>query len=108
MSFTSLLADSLEYGTSKLSIPSQLAGVADSRTDPHIDDPLGGWLTTQQLGERDRLLFATARRLRIPLAWNLAGGYQNPLRKVLDVHDNTIRACALAHLGVQTEPVGAS
>jgi acetoin utilization deacetylase AcuC-like enzyme len=67
--------------------------------DPHIADPLGGWLTTQQLAERDRLVFETARQLGIPLAWNLAGGYQNPLRKVLDIHDNTMRACASAYLG---------
>jgi hypothetical protein len=29
----------------------------------------------------------------VPVAWNLAGGYQTPLRKVLDVHDATMRAC---------------
>jgi acetoin utilization deacetylase AcuC-like enzyme len=70
--------------------------------DPHVDDPLGGWLNTEQLAERDRLVFKTARRLGIPLAWNLAGGYQKPLRKVLDIHDNTMRACAAAYLGSQT------
>jgi acetoin utilization deacetylase AcuC-like enzyme len=62
--------------------------------DPHVDDPLGGWLSTEQLHARDRLAFSAARRLNIPVAWNLAGGYQNPLRKVLDIHDNTMRACA--------------
>jgi acetoin utilization deacetylase AcuC-like enzyme len=61
--------------------------------DPHIDDPLGGWLTTAQLAERDRLVFETAKALGIPVAWNLAGGYQDPLRKVLDIHDNTLSAC---------------
>lgn len=61
--------------------------------DPHVDDPLGGWLTTQQLFERDRRVFEAARAARIPIAWNLAGGYQDPLRKVLDIHDNTLRAC---------------
>ena len=44
--------------------------------DPHIDDPLGGWLTTKQLQTRDRLVFKELKRLRIPVAWNLAGGYQ--------------------------------
>ena len=62
--------------------------------DPHVDDPLGGWLTTAQLHERDRRVFAAARRIGLPVAWNLAGGYQSPLRKVLDIHDNTLRACA--------------
>ncbi len=27
--------------------------------DPHIDDPLGGWLTTEELRMRDRLVFRT-------------------------------------------------
>ncbi len=67
--------------------------------DPHVDDPLGGWLTNEQLAERDRLVFKTARELKIPVAWNLAGGYQEPLRKVLDIHDNTMRAGAAVYLG---------
>lgn len=64
--------------------------------DPHIDDPLGGWLTTAQLRERDRLVFTHCKRMRLPVAWNLAGGYQTPLRKVLDIHDNTMRECFAA------------
>ncbi len=62
--------------------------------DPHIDDPLGGWLTTEQLAERDRIVFETAHRIGLPVAWNLAGGYQTPLRRVLDIHDNSLRICA--------------
>jgi acetoin utilization deacetylase AcuC-like enzyme len=62
--------------------------------DPHVDDPLGGWLTTEQLAERDRIVFETAHRIGLPVAWNLAGGYQSPLRRVLDIHDNTLCACA--------------
>lgn len=61
--------------------------------DPHVDDPLGGWLDTAQLFERDRRVFRAAHALRVPLVWNLAGGYQEPLRRVLDIHDNTARAC---------------
>jgi acetoin utilization deacetylase AcuC-like enzyme len=61
--------------------------------DPHVDDPLGGWLTTGELAERDLLVFEAARGMGVPLAWNLAGGYQSPLRKVLDIHDNTLGAC---------------
>jgi acetoin utilization deacetylase AcuC-like enzyme len=60
--------------------------------DPHLDDPLGGVLTTEQLYERDLIVFKTLRDLNVPVAWNLAGGYQNPIRKVLDIHDNTARA----------------
>ena len=61
--------------------------------DPHIDDPVRGWLTTAQLFERDRRVLGAAQGVGMPVAWNLAGGYQWPLRKVLDIHDNTMRAC---------------
>jgi acetoin utilization deacetylase AcuC-like enzyme len=67
--------------------------------DAHVDDPLGGRLTTAQLLQRDTAVFAAARALGIPVAWNLAGGYQRPLRRVLDIHDNTMRACWQCHGG---------
>jgi len=63
--------------------------------DPHVNDPLGGWLTTEQLAERDRLVFATAHALGVPVAWNLAGGYQRDaqggISPVLAIHANTLR-----------------
>ena len=30
---------------------------------------------------------------RSAVAWNLAGGYQNDLNKVIEIHVNTARAC---------------
>ena len=66
--------------------------------DPHVDDPLGGWLTTEHLLERDQRVFQSAHALGVPVAWNLAGGYQSPLRKVLDIHDDTLRACGAEYL----------
>jgi acetoin utilization deacetylase AcuC-like enzyme len=42
--------------------------------DPHINDPLGGILTTDQMSWRDRTVFE--RLGHLPLVWNLAGGYQ--------------------------------
>jgi len=42
--------------------------------DPHVDDPLGGVLTTQQMSWRDRRVFEQLGHR--PLVWNLAGGYQ--------------------------------
>lgn len=72
--------------------------------DPHIDDPLGGWMSTAQLAERDQIVFETARRISLPIAWCLAGGYQTPLRRVLDVHDNTMRACAKAFMPMKKTP----
>ncbi len=62
--------------------------------DPHIDDPLGGYLTSPQLAERDRIVFEKALELEIPLVWNLAGGYQEPVEKVLEIHRATMMACA--------------
>ena len=65
--------------------------------DPYIDDPLGGWLSTDELAERDRRVFEAAAAIGRPIAWNLAGGYQSPLRRVLEIHDNTLLACAAVY-----------
>lgn len=66
--------------------------------DPHINDPLGGWLTTEQLYRRDARVFDGLRKMCIPVAWNLAGGYQRDaagtIRPVLTIHDNTLHAFA--------------
>lgn len=65
--------------------------------DVHIDDPYGGVLTTEQIYERDYKMFTIAQKLRIPIAWNLAGGYQiakdGSIDKVLEIHLNTFKAC---------------
>lgn len=42
--------------------------------DPHIWDPLGGILSSEQMSWRDRQVFEQLGHL--PLVWNLAGGYQ--------------------------------
>lgn len=82
-------------------IPSLLGEMQDcdivlyqAGADPHVDDPLGGWLSSEQLADRDRAVFGAARRLGLPIAWNLAGGYQDPIEKVLAIHDATLRVCA--------------
>jgi acetoin utilization deacetylase AcuC-like enzyme len=64
--------------------------------DVHIDDPLGGVLSTEQMIERDRIVFEAAAASDTPIAWNLAGGYQEPLVNVIDLHVNTMRECARA------------
>lgn len=58
--------------------------------DPHIDDPLGGVLTSEQMRHRDRAVFTILKELGVPVAWNLAGGYQKPLSKVLELHTATL------------------
>lgn len=69
--------------------------------DPHVNDPLGGWLTTEELRFRDELVFSTLHAQGTPVAWNLAGGYQKEkdgsIPKVLEIHDNTMRACAAVY-----------
>jgi acetoin utilization deacetylase AcuC-like enzyme len=67
--------------------------------DPHVHDPLGGTLTTEQLARRDRIVFEVAASMAVPVAWNLAGGYQQPLRRVLDLHDATMRAAVAVSVG---------
>jgi acetoin utilization deacetylase AcuC-like enzyme len=62
--------------------------------DLHVDDPLGGVLDTEQLRIRDRMVFEGAKTARRPVAWCLAGGYQEPISKVVALHLNTMRECA--------------
>ena len=63
--------------------------------DPHEHDPLGGLLTTDQMQERDMMVFTGFKDL--PLAWNLAGGYQRDaqgtIEPVLELHRNTVTTC---------------
>jgi acetoin utilization deacetylase AcuC-like enzyme len=70
--------------------------------DPHINDPLGGWLTTEELRLRDQTVFSELARMQVPVAWNLAGGYQRDaqgsIRPVLAIHENTMTECANVHL----------
>ncbi len=70
--------------------------------DPHINDPLGGWMTTDELRERDARVFAAIAHHSIPVVWDLAGGYQvdrdGGIGKVLAIHDNTMRECARVYL----------
>ncbi len=66
--------------------------------DPHILDPLGGWLDDDQLRRRDRAVFESCRAIALPVCWNLAGGYQRDaegtIRPVLNVHDASLQECA--------------
>jgi acetoin utilization deacetylase AcuC-like enzyme len=63
--------------------------------DAHIDDPLGGLLSNRDLSRRDRRVFKVLASNQIPVAWNLAGGYQRDrsgsIEPVLAIHRNTTR-----------------
>jgi acetoin utilization deacetylase AcuC-like enzyme len=70
--------------------------------DPHVHDPLGGFLTTEELRVRDSIVFEAFARLGVPVAWNLAGGYQQEddgsIPAVLEIHLNTVKE-SIARLG---------
>jgi acetoin utilization deacetylase AcuC-like enzyme len=75
--------------------------------DPHVDDPIGcSFLTTEELFQRDRIVLQTCARVGLPVAWNLAGGYledtslpwPQSIRRVLEIHDNTLRASVEAYV----------
>lgn len=76
------------------SIPQDLI-LYQAGADVHVDDPLGGVLTSAEMEERDKLVFEAARRHKVPLAWNLAGGYQRDengsILPVLRLHEQTYR-----------------
>jgi len=61
-----------------------------SGADPHIEDPYGGYFTTEELKKRDEIVFQFAKENKIPVAWNLAGGYHKNFETVLEVHKNTL------------------
>jgi acetoin utilization deacetylase AcuC-like enzyme len=65
--------------------------------DAHIDDPLGGLLNNEELSKRDSMVFERCNDEKIPIAWNLAGGYQRAadgsIRKVIEIHRETMRQC---------------
>ena len=68
--------------------------------DIHIDDPLGGLLTSVQMIERDAAVFKACSAHGLPLVWNLAGGYnrdaQGTIAPVLELHRNTMIECIKA------------
>lgn len=61
--------------------------------DMHLDDPFGGMMSTKQMRERDRIVFEQCKQAGIGVAWNLAGGYQKPLSRVIELHRNTMEEC---------------
>lgn len=69
--------------------------------DPHIMDPYGGWMETDEMRRRDAVVFEILATHEVPVAWNLAGGYQvapdGSIPKVLEIHDNTMRECVRVH-----------
>ena len=62
--------------------------------DVHVLDPLGGWMESDEMRERDQLVLQTCHDLKLPITINLAGGYQRDadgkIDAVLALHRATI------------------
>lgn len=69
--------------------------------DPYDKDPLGGWMTMEQMKRRDQIVFETFKQMGIGVAWNLAGGYskdeKGEITPVLQIHANSAAACIETH-----------
>jgi acetoin utilization deacetylase AcuC-like enzyme len=70
--------------------------IFNAGVDSHLNDPLGGMLTTEQMARRDRIVFETAHEIGVPICVSLAGGYQaaqdGTIEAVLRLHDATFLA----------------
>ncbi|MBC7458142.1 MAG: histone deacetylase [Bdellovibrionaceae bacterium] len=70
--------------------------IYNAGVDPHINDPLGGILTTEQMYKRDLIVYEFAVANKIPIVTSLAGGYQRDkdgsINPVLELHNNTMKA----------------
>jgi len=68
--------------------------------DPYREDPYSPLnLDHADLRERDRTVFAWAKREGFPTAWFLAGGYTPDVKKVVDVHLGTFEAAVSVYGG---------
>lgn len=70
--------------------------------DPHVLDPYGGWMETNEMRQRDGIVFDALKAANVPVVWNLAGGYQvqpdGSIPAVLEIHDNTMAECVRVYL----------
>jgi len=72
--------------------------------DAHLNDPLhAGVMTSEEMRERDKLVFSHCRQCAIPVSWDLAGGYarepDGSIPKVLALHRATMEE-AIAVFGL--------
>lgn len=74
--------------------------VFQAGADPHEGDPLGGYMTSEEMRERDQFVFEKCRDQQIPVVWGLAGGYSKDefggISPVLALHRATMIECLRA------------
>jgi acetoin utilization deacetylase AcuC-like enzyme len=90
------LFDALERGTKAvLAFGRPELVLYQAGADPYREDPYSPLaLELDDLRERDRFVFAWAKREGLPVAWVLAGGYTPDIAKVVTVHLATFDAAA--------------
>jgi acetoin utilization deacetylase AcuC-like enzyme len=80
-----------------------------SGVDALREDRLGRLAMTHGgLIERDRMLFAEAKRRRTPAVITLGGGYADPVECTAEAHANTFRTAAAVWVGPQLGPCNLS
>ncbi len=75
--------------------------IVNCAVDPHLDDALGGVLTTEQMRRRDAIIFETMKLLNKKTVVTLGGGYQElggTIQPVLDLHTNTLKEISRIYL----------
>lgn len=62
--------------------------------DSHENDPLvtNGYFNDEEIYKRDKIVFQSCKDMSVPVVSNLAGGYQKPIQKIIDLHDLTAKA----------------
>jgi acetoin utilization deacetylase AcuC-like enzyme len=55
-----------------------------------LDPYCAGYLSKEGLAARDRGIFTAARDAGVPLVWNLAGGYADPMQDTINIHLQTL------------------
>jgi acetoin utilization deacetylase AcuC-like enzyme len=63
------------------------AGADAWEKDPYMC----GYLTKEGMAHRDRGIFQACKELAIPVVWNLAGGYSDPMQDTIDIHLQTLQ-----------------
>jgi acetoin utilization deacetylase AcuC-like enzyme len=74
--------------------------IYNAGVDSHVNDPLGGYLSTEQIQRRDSIVLNPLRQKFIPMVVSLAGGYQKDeqgnIPKVLELHGFVFNAAWFA------------
>ncbi len=68
--------------------------------DAWVEDPYGaGYLNLLDMKRRDLGIMTAAKVAGVPLVWNLAGGYSQPMQKVIDIHLTTLTVSDWVYYG---------